>query len=75
MDTPLASNWRKEDATSTEVVEDTIYKQLVGSLMYLVNKRSDICFDVNQLNQAMVKTTKLYWKATKYVLRYLRGTT
>eukprot|EP00253_Pinus_taeda_P007719 PITA_07719 len=37
METPLASNWMKEDATSYEVVEATIYRQLVGSLMYLVN--------------------------------------
>eukprot|EP00253_Pinus_taeda_P031951 PITA_31951 len=37
METPLARNWRKEDATSGEVVEATIYKKLVGSLMYIVN--------------------------------------
>eukprot|EP00253_Pinus_taeda_P011143 PITA_11143 len=37
METPLADNWRKEDAISGEVVEDTIYRQLVGSLMYSVN--------------------------------------
>eukprot|EP00253_Pinus_taeda_P026119 PITA_26119 len=37
MENPLAGNWRKEDATSGEVVEATVYKQLVGSLMYLVN--------------------------------------
>ena len=36
METPLASNSRKEDATSGEVVEATIYKHLVGSVMYLV---------------------------------------
>jgi len=29
VDTPLPGGWRKEDAT--------IYRQLVGSLMYLVN--------------------------------------
>ena len=37
MQTPLAGNWRKEDATSGEVVEATVYRQLVVSLMYLVN--------------------------------------
>eukprot|EP00253_Pinus_taeda_P023351 PITA_23351 len=37
METPLSSNWRKEDATSTEEVYATICLQLVGSLMYLVN--------------------------------------
>ena len=42
--------------------------------MYLVNTRSDICYAVNQLSQAMVKPTKLFWKAGKHVLRYLRGT-
>jgi hypothetical protein len=35
MQTPLAGNWRKEDATSGEVVAATVYRQLVGSLMYL----------------------------------------
>ena len=37
MENPLAGNWRKKDATSGEVMEATIYKKLVGSLMYLVN--------------------------------------
>eukprot|EP00253_Pinus_taeda_P020200 PITA_20200 len=37
METPLAGNWRKEDATSGEVAEAIIYRQLVGSLMYLLN--------------------------------------
>ena len=74
IDTPLPGGWRKEDATSTEVVDATIYRQLVGSLMYLVNTRPDICYAVNQLSQAMVKPTKLFWKVGKHVLRYLRGT-
>ena len=37
IDTPLPGGWRKEDATSAEVVDATVYLQLVGSLMYLVN--------------------------------------
>ena len=37
IDTPLLGGWRKEDATSVEVVDATVYQQLVGSLMYLVN--------------------------------------
>eukprot|EP00253_Pinus_taeda_P029167 PITA_29167 len=74
MQIPLAGNWRKEDATSGEVVAATIYRQLVGSLMYLVNTRPNLCFAVNQLSQAMVQPTNLFWKAMKHVLRYLRGT-
>jgi len=74
METPLAGNWWKEDATSREVVEVTIYRQLVGSFMYLVNTQPNMCYEVNQLNQAMVRPTKLYYKVAKNVLRYLRGT-
>eukprot|EP00253_Pinus_taeda_P004602 PITA_04602 len=69
METPLAGNWRKEDATSGEVVEAIVYRQLVGSLMYLVNTQPDMFYAVNQLCQAMVRPTKLYWKATMHVLR------
>jgi hypothetical protein len=42
--------------------------------MYLVNTRPDIFYEVNPLSQAMVKPTKLFWKAGKHVLRYLKGT-
>jgi hypothetical protein len=74
MDTPLPGNWRKEDATFGEVVDSTVYRQLVDSLMYLVNTRLDICYVVNQLSQVMVKPTKLFWNVAKDVLTYLRGT-
>ena len=37
MDTPLLGNWKKEDTTSGEVLDATIYRHLASSLMYLVN--------------------------------------
>jgi hypothetical protein len=36
-------------------VDSTLYRQLIGSLMYLVNTRPDICFVVNTLSQFMVE--------------------
>ena len=74
MQTPLAGNWRKEVATSREVVGATMYKNLVGSLMYLMNTCPDLCYALNHLSQVMVQHTNMYWKAEKHVLRYLRGT-
>eukprot|EP00253_Pinus_taeda_P033735 PITA_33735 len=35
----------------------------------------DMCFAVNQSSQTMVRPTKLFWRATKNVLWYLRGIT
>eukprot|EP00253_Pinus_taeda_P031677 PITA_31677 len=74
MQTPLAGKWRKENATSGEVVEATVHSQLVSSLMYLVNTRENLCYVVNQLSQVMVQPTKMFWKVAKHVLSYLRGT-
>jgi hypothetical protein len=32
-----------------------MYRQMIGSLMYMVNTRPDICFAVNDLSQHMVE--------------------
>ena len=56
-------------------MEAIVDRQLLGSLMYLVNTRPDMCYAVNQLSQVMIRPNKLYWKVENHVLRYLRGTT
>ena len=33
----LVSNWRKIDASGSDIFDPTLYLQLIGSLMYLVN--------------------------------------
>lgn len=65
MDTPLVTNWRKVDASKGEQVDPTIYRQLIGSLMFLVNTWSDICFTDNQLSEFMVEPTKVHWVVAK----------
>ena len=47
IDTPLATNSRKENVTSSEEVDATIYRQILGSLMYLVNTIPDMCYALN----------------------------
>lgn len=51
VDTPLPGGWRKDDATSAEEVDATVYRQLMGSLMYLVNTRPDICYAVTNFHK------------------------
>lgn len=60
METSLATNLRKEDAISGEEVDDIVSRQLVGSIMYLVNTRTNMCYSFNQLNQAMVRPAILF---------------
>ena len=54
-------------------MDPTLYRQLIGSLMYLVNSRPDLCFVMNTLSQFMVEPRRVHWVAAKHVLRYLAG--
>jgi hypothetical protein len=74
MATPMITNLKKVTTSDSDMVDPTLYRQLIGSLMYLVNTRPDICFAVNTLSQFMVELRQEHWVATKHVLRYLRGT-
>jgi len=50
MATPMNSNMKFLSDTSSDPVDPTVYRQLIGSLMYLVHTRPDICFAVNALS-------------------------
>ena len=71
---PMITNWKKIDASEDKDVDPTLYQQLIGSLVYLVNTRPDICYFVNTLSQFMVEPKRAHWAATKHVFRYLQGT-
>lgn len=43
-------------------VDPTLYRQLIGSLMYLLDSRLNICYVVNTLSQFMVEPCRSHWK-------------
>eukprot|EP00253_Pinus_taeda_P007865 PITA_07865 len=71
---PMITNWKKIHASEDKDVDPTLYRKLIGSLMYLVNTRPDICYDVNTRSQFMVELKRAHWAIAKHVLRYLPGT-
>ena len=74
MATPMITNWKKIDASEDKDVDPTLYRQLIGSLMYLVNTKPNIFYAVNTLSQLMVEPKRAHWVVAKHVLRYLQGT-
>ena len=70
MSTPMVSNLKNsgDSALDLDVVDPTMYKQLIGSLMYLVNTRPNIFFAVSTLSQFMVESRHVHWVAAKHVL-------
>jgi hypothetical protein len=73
MSTPMETNMKLLVDTSSEIVDVTLYRQMIGSLMYLMNTRPNICFVVNTSSQYLVETRRVHLVATKHVMRYLKG--
>jgi hypothetical protein len=74
MNTPMETNLKLLVDTLSKLVNATLYRQIIGSLMYLRNTRPDICFVVNTLSQYLVEPRRVHLVATKHVMRYLKGT-
>ena len=73
MVTPMASNLKLLSDASSELVDATMYHQMIGSLMYLTNTRPDICFVVNILSHFLTDPRNAHLVAAKHILRYPRG--
>jgi hypothetical protein len=74
MNTPMEAKLKLLVDTSSELIDATLYRQIIGSLMYLMNTRPDICFAVNTLSQILVEPRHIHLVAAKHVMRYLNGT-
>ena len=54
INTLMVTNLKLLNDDSLERVYVTLYRQILGSLMYLINTIPDMCFFVNNLSQYMV---------------------
>jgi len=59
----------------SEPISTTLYRQAIGSLMYLmIGTRPDLGFVVSRLSQHMENPTVDLWNAVKRVFRFVSGT-
>ncbi|KAA0060697.1 putative mitochondrial protein [Cucumis melo var. makuwa] len=71
---PIVHGFKLSKNGNGVTVDDTHYKQLVGSLMYLTATRPDMIFATCLISRYMVMPTEVHLQAAKRVLRYLKGT-
>ena len=74
MKTPMASNLNLLSDASLESVDATMYRQMIGSVMYLMTIRPDIFFACNTLSQFLTDPRHVHLISAKHILRYLKGT-
>jgi hypothetical protein len=74
MNTPMETKLKLLVDTSSELIDATLYRQIIGSLMYLMNTRPNIYFFVNTLSQFLVEPRHVHLVVAKHVMRYLKGT-
>ena len=74
MSTPMEMNMKLLGDTFLEIVDVTLYRHVISSLMYLTKTRPDICFVVNTFSQYLVEPKRVHLVVEKHVMRYLKGT-
>ena len=71
---PFLSGIRLEEGGSTPLVDNTLYKQLIGSLLQFTHSRSDMSYVVSDVSRYMQEPHELHWNETKRILHYVQGT-
>ena len=74
MSTPMDSNVRLQVDEGKDLEDVTIYRQLVGSLIYLTLIQPDISYPVGVVSRYMSNPKKPHFDAVKCILRYVKGT-
>ena len=67
MTTPMVSNLNLLSVASSESVDSMMYRQMICSLMYLMDTRPNICFAMNTLRHVHLMFTK---GTVEYGLKY-----
>ncbi|KAK4408869.1 Retrovirus-related Pol polyprotein from transposon RE1 [Sesamum angolense] len=72
--TPLVTGEKYQKEDGSQKVDGSMYRSLIGSLLYLTATRPDIMFATSLLSRFMQSPSQVHYAAAKRILRYLRGT-
>ena len=72
--TPMEPGLKLSTQSPSPLVDETLFKQLAGNLIYLTATRPDINFAVSYISGFMSAPKADHWIAAKHVLHYVRGT-
>ena len=74
VNTPMGQKEKLQKKDGAEPANESVYRSLIGCLMYLTATRPDIMFPVSVLSRFLNCASEFHMVAEKRVLRYLKGT-
>ncbi|CAM8911127.1 unnamed protein product [Rhodiola kirilowii] len=74
MTTPISPNNSLGKDEISSQIDQTLYRGMIGSLMYLTTSRPDIMYSVCLCARFQADPRETHLKAVKRILRYLKGT-
>ena len=72
--TPMGTNGHLDLDASGDMVDQKLYRSMIGSLLYVTVSRLDVMFSVCMCTSFQASPRESHLKATKRILRYLKGT-
>ena len=72
--TPFLSGVKLEEAGSSPFVNNTLYRQLIGCLIYLTHTHPDISYAFSVASRHMDQPHEIHWRATKRIINFVQGT-
>ena len=73
--TPLQLGVVLSTTCTTPSMDSTLYRQLLGSLLYMTHTCRDIFFTVGIVSRFSHDPHESHWQASTHILRYIWGTT
>ncbi|GKV36220.1 hypothetical protein SLEP1_g44372 [Rubroshorea leprosula] len=73
-DTPMEQNLKLLPSDGSPLIDGSMYRRLIGRLIYLTITRPDISFIVNTLSQFLQSPQKCHLDVAHRLLRYLKKT-
>ncbi|GKC51512.1 copia protein [Tanacetum coccineum] len=74
VDTPMVEKSKLDEDLQGKPVDATLYRGMIGSLMYLISSRSYLVYAVSLYVRYQAKPTEKHLNAVKQIFRYLKGT-
>ena len=73
-ETPMSTTLKLDKDEKGKSVDQSLYRSMIGSLLYLTASRPDICFSVGLCARFQANPKESHLKAVKRIIRYIKGT-